>query len=59
VIGAVDAVRSAQIYTAIQFNYTSYVCAGVLFIIISFPFILLTDRYSKKVQAREQLQGSV
>jgi polar amino acid transport system permease protein len=59
VLGAVDAVRSAQIYTAIHFNYASYVCAGILFILMSFPFILLTDRYSKKVQRREQLQGSV
>jgi polar amino acid transport system permease protein len=59
VLGAVDAVRNAQIYTAIHFNYTSYVVAGILFILMSFPFILLTDWYSKKVQQREQLQGSV
>jgi polar amino acid transport system permease protein len=59
VLGAVDAVRAASIYTAVQFNYASYVCAGVLFVLMSFPFILLTDWYSKKVQAREQLQGAV
>jgi polar amino acid transport system permease protein len=59
VLGAVDAVRSAQIITAMNFNYTPYVCSGVLFILMSFPFILLTDWYSRKLQRREQMQGAV
>ena len=31
VLGVVDAIRAAQIETAIDFNYTPYVVAGVLF----------------------------
>lgn len=41
VLGAVDAIRSAQIYQATTYNFTSYVVAGVLFILMSFPFIRL------------------
>jgi len=59
VVGAVDAVRSASIINATTFNYTPYICAGVLFIAMSLPFILLTDWYSKKVRSKQQLQGAV
>ncbi|MDR2132112.1 MAG: amino acid ABC transporter permease [Clostridiales Family XIII bacterium] len=59
VLGGVDAVRSAQILNAVNFNYTPYVVAGVFFILMSFPFILLIDRYAKRLQNREQLQGAV
>ena len=31
VLGVVDAIRAAQIETAMDFNYTPYVVAGVLF----------------------------
>jgi polar amino acid transport system permease protein len=59
IIGGVDAVRSAGIVNAINFNYTPYICAGVLFILLATPFIHLTDWYSRKRQKQEQLQGSV
>jgi polar amino acid transport system permease protein len=59
IIGGVDAVRSAGIVNATNFNYTPYVVAGVLFILLSLPFIHLTDWYSRKRQRQEQLQGSV
>jgi polar amino acid transport system permease protein len=59
IIGGVDAVRSAGIVNATNFNYTPYVVAGVLFILLSMPFIHLTDWYSRKRQRQEQLQGSV
>jgi polar amino acid transport system permease protein len=59
ILGAVDAVREAQKVNAITFNYTPYVAAGALFIIMSFPFILLTDYYSRKLRSREQNEGIV
>jgi polar amino acid transport system permease protein len=59
IIGGVDAVRSAGIVNALNFNYTPYVVAGVLFILLSAPFIHVTDWYSRKKQRQEQLQGSV
>jgi polar amino acid transport system permease protein len=59
ILGAVDAVREAQKVNAITFSYTPYVTAGALFICMSFPFILLTDYYSRKVRSREQNEGAV
>ena len=37
VLGVVDAIRAAQIETAIDFNYTPYVVAGVLFVLPHHP----------------------
>jgi polar amino acid transport system permease protein len=59
VLGAVDAVRAAQIAVASSYNFTPYVVAGVLFIIISWPMIRLTDWMSAKQQQREQIGGVV
>ena len=42
VLGAVDAIRSAQMVQAKTYNMTSYVVAGLLFIVLSFPFIRLS-----------------
>lgn len=59
VLGAVDAIRSAQIYQAATYNFTSYVVAGVLFIIMSFPFIRFSDWYTARLRKREQMGGTV
>lgn len=59
VLGAVDAIRSAQIYQATTYNFTSYVVAGVLFILMSFPFIRLSDWYTARLRKREQMGGQV
>ncbi|WP_022868904.1 ABC transporter permease subunit [Schaalia vaccimaxillae] len=59
VLGAVDAIRSAQIYQATTYNFTPYVVAGVLFIVMSFPFIRLSDWYTAKLRKREQMGGTV
>lgn len=59
ILGVVDAVRSAGIYTAVNFNYSSYVVAGILFILMSLPFIRVTDWYTGKLRKREQMEGSV
>lgn len=54
VLGAVDAVRAAQIETAKAFDFTPYVVAGLLFVLLSLPFIRLTDWLSARQQRREQ-----
>lgn len=59
VLGAVDAIRGAQIYQAMTYNFTSYVVAGLLFIIMSFPFIRLSDWYTARLRQREQMEGTV
>ena len=59
ILGAVDAVRAAQIETALTYNYTPYVVAGLLFVLISLPMIRLTDWYTARAQKREQIGGTV
>ena len=59
VLGAVDAVRSAQITVATTYNFTPYVVAGLLFVLLSLPFIRLTDWLNARAQRREQVGGTV
>ena len=58
-LGAVDAVRAAQIVVAKTYNFTPYVVASLLFILMSVPFILLNDWYSERRRKREQTGGMV
>ena len=58
VLGAVDAVRAAQIETATAANFTPYVLAGLLFVLLALPTIWLTDWLSARLRRREQA-GSV
>ena len=58
VLGAIDAVRAAQIETASSFNFTPYVLAGLLFVLLALPMIRLTDWYTARMRSREQA-GSI
>ncbi|MFF2274981.1 amino acid ABC transporter permease [Agromyces sp. NPDC058126] len=58
VLGAVDAVRAAQIETAHYFNFTPYVVAGLLFVLLAWPMIRLTDWVTARMREREQI-GSI
>lgn len=55
VLGAVDAVRAAQIETANAANFTPYVVAGLLFVVLALPMIRLTDWYTARLRSREQI----
>ncbi|MHA3723216.1 amino acid ABC transporter permease [Leucobacter sp. HY1910] len=59
VLGAIDAVRAAQIETAMAYNFTPYVVAGLLFVLLSLPFIRITDMLTTRAQKREQIGGVV
>jgi len=59
VLGAVDAIRAAQIEVATAFNFTPYVVAGMLFVILAWPFIRITDWVTARAQKREQMGGAV
>ena len=59
VLGAVDAVRAAQIETAASFNFTPYVLAGLLFVLLALPLIRLTDWYTARMRRREQMGAVV
>lgn len=58
-LGAIDAVRAAQIVVAKTYNFTPYVAASIVFILLSMPFILLSDWYAARLRAREQTGGMV
>jgi polar amino acid transport system permease protein len=59
VLGAVDAVRAAQIETSHFFNYTPYVVAGLFFVLLAIPMIRFTDWYTARLRSREQIGGIV
>ena len=59
VLGATDAIRAAQVQQATTYNFTSYVVAGLLFIVLSFPLIRLSDWYTARLRKREQMGGTV
>jgi polar amino acid transport system permease protein len=59
VLGAVDAVRAANIASALTYNFTPYVVAALLFVAISFPVIRFTDRVTARMAGREQNAGTV
>jgi polar amino acid transport system permease protein len=59
VIGPLEATRQAQIYAGTQFNFTSYVVAGVLFIAITIPLARFTDYLLQQTARRRQIGGAV
>jgi polar amino acid transport system permease protein len=58
IAGAVDAVYAAQISTGQTFNYTSYVVAGLVFVVLTIPMTRLTDWATARMN-RRQSQGGV
>lgn len=54
ILGAVDAVLAAKIEASQSYNFTPYVVAGILFILLAIPTIRLTDWYTARLLAREQ-----
>lgn len=58
ILGAVDAVRAAQIEASQAYNFTPYVVAGILFVLLAIPTIRLADWYTARLREREQ-SGSI
>ncbi|MCZ8378003.1 amino acid ABC transporter permease [Mycobacterium sp. CPCC 205372] len=56
VLGAVDAVRAAQIQSASTYNFTPYVVAGLLFVALAVPSARLADWVARRAATR---QGAV
>ena len=59
ILGAVDAIRAARIETSHAFNFTPYVLAGLLFVLLAIPTIRLTDWYTARLRRREQMGAIV
>jgi polar amino acid transport system permease protein len=56
VLGVVDAIRAAQIETSKTFNYTPYVVAAILFLILTIPLTRVTDRFMLRSIERQNAQ---
>ena len=55
ILGVTDAVRAAQINASRTFNYTPYVVAAILFLLITIPLTRYIDRY---IRLRSEKQNS-
>ncbi|MCK6081619.1 amino acid ABC transporter permease [Microbacterium sp. EYE_5] len=58
IIAGIDAIAAARSVTATTYNFTPYVVAGILFILLAIPTIRLADWYTARLREREQT-GSV
>ncbi len=57
VLGAVDAIRAAGIETAQSFNFTPYVVAGALFVLLTIPLTRYTDWLIRRQDRAQKAQG--
>jgi polar amino acid transport system permease protein len=57
VLGAVDAVRAAQIEVARFADFTPYVVAGLFFVLLAIPTVRLADYVTNRLAKREQAGG--
>jgi polar amino acid transport system permease protein len=53
VLGAVDAVRAAQIASARYFDFTPYVVAGLLFVLLAIPTARIADAVAARAARRQ------
>jgi len=58
ILGAMDAIARAKSEVSLTYNFTPYVVAGLLFVLLAIPTIRLTDGYAARLRRREQT-GSV
>jgi polar amino acid transport system permease protein len=58
VLGVVDAIRAAQIEASQSFNFTPYVVASLIFLVVTVPLTRLTDRVLLRQLARQNAQGA-
>ena len=58
ILGIREAVREAQIYNARTFNYTGYVAAALLFLVVSIPVARFTDWYTERDRKRRQAMSA-
>jgi polar amino acid transport system permease protein len=59
ILGSIDAVRQAQILQEQYFNFTPYIVAGLMFVILALPFMLLGDGATSRAIRREQAASLV
>jgi polar amino acid transport system permease protein len=57
VLGVTEAARAAQIYSSHTFNYSSFVVAALLFILVTIPLARFTDHLIKRDRKRRNAKG--
>jgi polar amino acid transport system permease protein len=58
VLGAIDAIKAAQVVTARTFNFTPYVVAGVLFVLLTIPLTRVTDYLTARMERDRAIGGN-
>lgn len=58
ILGVTDAVRAAQIASSRTFNYTPYVMAAIVFLLITIPLTRFTDKTLRDSIERQNSQGT-
>jgi len=59
VLGAIDAVRAAQIEVARTYDFTPYLVAGLLFILLAVPTVRLADYVNLRAARRQTAGGAL
>jgi polar amino acid transport system permease protein len=57
VLGVTEAARAAQIYSSYTFNYSSFVVAALLFILVTIPLARFTDHLIERDRKRRTAKG--
>ena len=58
VLGVYEGVRQAQIYQSESFNFTPFVVAAAIFLVVTIPLTRVTDRVLARAIARQNAQGT-
>ena len=59
ILGVTDAVRAAQINASRTFNYTPYVVAAIMFLLITIPMTRYTDRAIRQRTSAQSSEGAI
>ena len=57
ILGVTDAIRAAQIASSRSFNYTPYVMAAIIFLLITIPLTRFTDRTIRRSIEKQNAHG--
>lgn len=57
VLGAIDAIKAASIISATSFNFTPYVTAGVVFVLLTIPMARVADGVTARMNRAQQQAG--
>ncbi|WP_412539617.1 amino acid ABC transporter permease [Longispora sp. K20-0274] len=58
IAGVIDAVRAAQIEVATSYNFTPYIIAGLIFVLLAIPLIAVTDWVTLRAARRQSAGGT-